>query len=138
MRVYHFNGFGHYLGYVDDEGRYFDARGRLIGTFRGAELRDARGVIRGRVDAQGSFYEAADGAQGYFRDWPRMRERLDIRTRSLRGSIPDTDGRRERSRRKVRPTGPRGAAETRPGAVSPAHRRNDATPPPRGRDGGSL
>jgi hypothetical protein len=66
MTEYHFDRFGHYLGYLDAMGRYFDARGTLRGRIdaRG-DLADENGVCCGYVDRQGNVYDENGLWRGY-------------------------------------------------------------------------
>jgi len=67
-----FNGFGTYLGYVGDDGAFFDKDGhKWARVDESSKVFDPDGCYVGHIDGQGNFF--ADQARwlGYLRDWSR-------------------------------------------------------------------
>jgi hypothetical protein len=67
-RRYHFNRYGSYIGYVDEDGRYFLCNG----TYRGhldskGVVFDEGGKLQGHVDVQGQYWDADGSFLGYLR-----------------------------------------------------------------------
>ena len=70
MDLYCFDFRGAYLGRLDDEGMFFNGRGRKQGRVgeRG-RVYDLAGHYLGRIDAQGSLFAADGTCRGYVRNW---------------------------------------------------------------------
>jgi hypothetical protein len=72
MRRYNwFDALGHYFGYVDEHGIFFDKDGHPWARVD-AECRvvDLDGCDLGHIDAQGNFFGRHAHWRGYLRDWP--------------------------------------------------------------------
>ncbi len=67
-RRYHFDHWGRCLGYLDDDGHYYDksgeCRGEVVG---GRDLYDVEGTFRGHFDIQGQYWDEDGKYCGYLR-----------------------------------------------------------------------
>lgn len=69
MKFYSFDFHGAYLGYIDN-GTFFDSQAREWGRVSGGgEVSDLAGRYRGRIDAQGCYFDQDGGCRGYVRGW---------------------------------------------------------------------
>jgi hypothetical protein len=70
MNYYCFDFHGSYLGYVDQDGSFFDRHGnqwaRLSEEYR---VYDLTGRERGRIDVQGSLFAEDGSCLGYLQGW---------------------------------------------------------------------
>lgn len=67
-RRYHFNRYGSYIGYIDEDGKYFLCDGTYRGSVTsGGTFYDENGQLHGRVDVQGQYWGEDGVFLGYFR-----------------------------------------------------------------------
>ncbi len=67
-----FNGFGGYLGFVDDDGAFFDKNGhKWARVDESSKVYDPDGCYIGHIDGQGNFFAEQARWLGYLRDWHR-------------------------------------------------------------------
>lgn len=67
-RRYHFNRYGSYIGFVDEDGRYYLCDGTYRGCLTAAGVMlDPSGRRRGHVDVQGQYWDEEGVFRGYLR-----------------------------------------------------------------------
>lgn len=68
-KFYLFDFHGSYLGYLENEALY-EPGGQQWGWLRDQRVVDVEGRNRGRLDAQGAYFDDRGSCRGYVRGWP--------------------------------------------------------------------